>query len=311
MYHRVDAVDTDPWGICVAPEVFEEQIQYVSSRHPVITLSEAVGQVAAGAIKEQSVCITFDDGYADNYLLAKAILERYNCPATFFIPTAFIGTAEPFWWDELEYIFLHLRQLPRRLVLSINGEDLCYDINGDVLTESVWQQHKSWRWYETLPTDRCSVFLAVWERLRPLPLAAIKEQLAGLRVWAGCQAPPSFRSVMNREQFEAHFSNPLFSVGLHTHTHSDLGVSDERSQIEEIETNRRLLQTKDNIHSLHLAYPYGRYNDATITAVKQLKIAACFTTEGSRLNASSDITALGRYQVCNWGVEEFKSKLRL
>lgn len=42
------------------------------------------------------VCITFDDGYLDNYAHAVPILERYQVPAAFFVSTGIVGTDRRF-----------------------------------------------------------------------------------------------------------------------------------------------------------------------------------------------------------------------
>lgn len=283
MYHRIDAVDSDPWGICVEPAVFEEQIAYVSGRYPVISVAEAVHRITSENIGEQSICITFDDGYADNHLHAKPILEKYNCPATFFIPTAFIGSRKPFWWDELEYIFLH---------------------DADI-------ESKQWKWYQTPPSEACAIFFQQWKSLQPQPEAAIQETLSELRSSMGITLPKSFRSPMTRDQLRDLFSNSLFTAGLHTHTHPNLATRTKAGQTAEIKQGMDLLSGVYNIDTPCLAYPYGSYNEDTITAAYELNLKACFTTEAISLDENSHLFTLGRYQVDNWALDEFKNKLCL
>ncbi len=46
--------------------------------------------------------ITFDDGYADQYQYAFAILQRYGDVATFFVNVGTLGTPRHMSWDEVE-----------------------------------------------------------------------------------------------------------------------------------------------------------------------------------------------------------------
>jgi len=48
--------------------------------------------------REKYVCITFDDGYANN-LRMLPLLERYDIPATFYITTGNVEEQRCFWWD--------------------------------------------------------------------------------------------------------------------------------------------------------------------------------------------------------------------
>ncbi len=105
MYHRIEKVDTNPWGICISPQNFEKQICFLKENFNIITVDELVAAIASGNFTSNCVCITFDDGYANNYIHAKSILEKNNCPATFFIATASINQIKPFWWDVLEMFF--------------------------------------------------------------------------------------------------------------------------------------------------------------------------------------------------------------
>lgn len=90
IYHRV-LPQPDP----LRPEeidasCFDWQIRTLSSCFNVIPLAEAVPALAKGTLPPRAACITFDDGYADNYEVALPILKRRGVPATFFISSGFL-----------------------------------------------------------------------------------------------------------------------------------------------------------------------------------------------------------------------------
>jgi peptidoglycan/xylan/chitin deacetylase (PgdA/CDA1 family) len=105
LFHRVtDVIPED--GLTVHPERFRQIANLLQRRFHVVPLGE-VFQMAKG-LKElpgRSVAITFDDCYADN-LQAARLLAQLGLPATFFIPTGYIGSARRFAWDE------HLPPMP-------------------------------------------------------------------------------------------------------------------------------------------------------------------------------------------------------
>lgn len=312
MYHRIDETDTDPWDISVSPRHFEEQINFLKNNFSVISAAEAVRRVKEGNIAKTCVCLTFDDGYADNFIHAKPILEKYNCPATFFIPTAFTGVAEPFWWDELEMMFLHSSSLPSRLSIAVAGEQHNHTFSEEKLTEAQWQQHKKWRWYEEPPTARCAAFLSLWEALRPLRFESIKICISELRKWIGNDARfRQQRLPMSAEQLIVLAKCELFSIGLHTHTHPDLQGKEKETQEEEIIRCKNTLRRLYGIDSNCLAYPYGRYDKNTLEAAKTLNLDACFTTEAKRIGNTSEALNLGRFQVCDWNAEAFGKQMTL
>lgn len=309
MYHRIDVTDTDPWGICVSPENFEQQIQFLKSNLNVISIDNLIKQVTTGNIINNSVCITFDDGYADNYINAKSILEKYNCPATFFIATGYINQTKPFWWDELEMIFLHSKKLPPHVSLEIDGNSYKYVLNENELSDEQWQQHKQWKWFEAAPTDRCKAFINIWEKLKPLHYNEILIQLNKIKESCGYNENGEHRLPMNDQQLLKLSNNKLFSIGLHTHTHPDLQSKEKHIQAEEIVSCKKVLRNKLGIESNCFAYPFGNYNNDTIEVSKSLNLSACFTTEAININAESDVAKLGRYQVLNSDITSFKSQL--
>jgi len=91
MYHRVLS-QFDPFlKGDVTKEVFNWQVQILAKHFNVETLDNALKQLNDGTLKQGTVCITFDDGYADNHSLALPILKKHKVPATFFISTGHLN----------------------------------------------------------------------------------------------------------------------------------------------------------------------------------------------------------------------------
>jgi len=89
MYHHVNREPED--SISISPENFEIQIKYLAEAgYRSLHLPEFFRYLKGWNIPEKLVLITFDDGYADNYIYAYPILKKYNMKATIFPITAFI-----------------------------------------------------------------------------------------------------------------------------------------------------------------------------------------------------------------------------
>jgi peptidoglycan/xylan/chitin deacetylase (PgdA/CDA1 family) len=91
MYHRVlpapDPINT--WDVTAAE--FEGQMRALAAHFAPLPLGEAVARLARDALPPGAVCVTFDDGYADNLTQALPILQRHGIPATFFIATGYLN----------------------------------------------------------------------------------------------------------------------------------------------------------------------------------------------------------------------------
>ena len=89
-YHRVlPAHDPLLPGTPAAAE-FEHRMRWVKANFDVLALIDAVRALRENRLPKRALCITFDDGYADNYTVALPILRRLSLPATFFVATGFL-----------------------------------------------------------------------------------------------------------------------------------------------------------------------------------------------------------------------------
>ena len=299
MYHRVADLETDPWELAVSPVNFEAQIDYLTRKYKILKAEELAMQLKAGKLTADSICITFDDGYKDNVEAAMPILEKYNCPATFFIATKYLIDQQPYWWDELERIILHSLKLAPTLDVCINGEQLHFQLEDDGwLTDTQKQHHQKWTWEQVPPTQRCAAYYAIWEKLKPLPFSDIQATLTQLRLLIEKEAlNDTAHFPMTLSQLQELGKNPLFTIGLHTHTHPALKYHDRKAQLEELSTNNQQLETLLNRKIDTLSYPYGIFDDNTLSIVNGLSLSVAFTTNPRLVTALSHPYKLGRIPV--------------
>ena len=102
MYHSIDNPHHFS-GIVVSPDHFRKQIKYLKKhRYNVISLDRLVTAIKEKkSLPKNSVVITFDDGYEDNYTNAFSILKEYNFPATIFVIVNLVGHEGYVTWEQL------------------------------------------------------------------------------------------------------------------------------------------------------------------------------------------------------------------
>lgn len=99
VYHRLADTEDDPYGQAVRPETFARHLEMLAREHPVVPLRDLVER----RYEDGAVAITFDDGYADNLLIAA------NLPVTVFVTVEPVLDGRRFWWDEIAGIEPGLR----------------------------------------------------------------------------------------------------------------------------------------------------------------------------------------------------------
>lgn len=106
-YHRFPNHDGsesfDDGVIDTSAEEFEQHVASLKRHFNVVGVDELCAFAAGGSLPPNSVAITFDDGYLDNYLQALPILRKHGCKAIFFIATSFISQRRLYWWDRVAY----------------------------------------------------------------------------------------------------------------------------------------------------------------------------------------------------------------
>lgn len=142
MYHRVaDRIPGHPtptWN--VTPQRFYQQISGLQSAgFQAISLKKLLELSESGMpIPPRSFVITFDDGYANNYVEAWPILKRLNAPATIFLATDYLDSAGPFPFDD--WSMAGSRKVPTATWKPMTT-DQCYELLEDDLIELAAHTH--------------------------------------------------------------------------------------------------------------------------------------------------------------------------
>lgn len=313
MYHRIAAPVTDVWDLAVAPARFEQQLRVLKGLGTVVAAPELAERLKKRVLRRRSLVITFDDGYLDNYLVAKPLLEQVQLPATFFVASGAVGQVREFWWDELEAVFLQSARLPGEFSLLIQDQPVQADLTTEQqLSSELRRQHHHWR-ADTAPppTARAALFYRVWQLLRPLPYAEQQLTLEQIRAWARAPAParPDYQ-IVSGSQLRELGQNPLFTIGAHTVTHPALASHGPAFQARELSASRQALREATGQNVELLAYPYGNFGAETPGIAAEVGFKAAFTTQAGLITNASESYQLGRFQVADWDGDEFRRRLR-
>lgn len=93
-YHRV--ADSHPNSWTIGCQRFRQHLDYCQRYFEVIDLSEMQSRIHDRASNRPAVCITFDDGYAENSDFALPLLIQRRVPCTYFVCTSNILDQTPF-----------------------------------------------------------------------------------------------------------------------------------------------------------------------------------------------------------------------
>ncbi len=93
-YHRVADQNPNPWTI--SQRAFQHQLNWLQRHFDIVSLGEAQSRIRSGFNDRPTVCITFDDGYADNSAFALPLMIKRGLPVTYFVTTKQAMTGAPF-----------------------------------------------------------------------------------------------------------------------------------------------------------------------------------------------------------------------
>lgn len=83
----------------ISTQAFWRQVRFLQRHYRVVSLGEAVELLKSGHVDTPTVVLTFDDGYADNFLSLRAVAHELGIPVTLFLATEPISVQQEFQHD--------------------------------------------------------------------------------------------------------------------------------------------------------------------------------------------------------------------
>jgi peptidoglycan/xylan/chitin deacetylase (PgdA/CDA1 family) len=305
VYHRVAESNVDPWVLGVTPKHFREQLQVLTTVANPVSLRQVAGAKSDRDLPPRPVCITFDDGYADNLLAAKPALEAFGVPGTVFVTPGYLGIPDDLWWDEMSKLILDPATRQNELRMTLNGKEHIYPFAPSAEPDP----YTKWRAWDSSPGPRQSAYLEIYGLLVKLPDADRERAMEQLRAGATrAQADRRQHRCMTEDELRELAAGDLVEIGAHTLTHPVLSSLPPEQQQHEIGGSKRRLEELTGKSITSFAYPYGKkmhYTRQTMKTVEANGFACACSNFGGLVTRTSNRFALPRFQPMNWNGDQF------
>jgi len=223
---------------------FKQHLRFYKKHFNVISLDDYYEQKFSR--DKFNICLTFDDGFANNYKYVLPLLAQYQLPATFFV-TAIRAAGYDILWND--FLGIVSRYGPQ----NIQFENERY------------QQGLHNKYFSTpdgvslVERLRSSGFPQKAEMMRLLyPATPFRLNTADEDYWL----------QMTEEQLRELFRSPYATIGAHGHYHNDLARIDIKDAEAEISFSKLYLETITGKQVKSFAFPYGSYSPQVVNAAK-------------------------------------------
>lgn len=228
----------------ITEKYLEEIIQYLQKEnYEFISLDELHNRLKDPNLKQKRkfICITFDDGYLDNYTLAYPILKKHNIPFAIYIATDFPDKKALLWWYMVEDLVLKEKEIQ----FEFKEKKHTFITKTTKQKESAYSQIRDL----ILSSHKSDIKTLVKNLFEPYQIYA--EDYAN-------------KLAMSWQDVKALSLDPLVTLAAHTVTHTPLSQLKNDEVKSEIQNSVEIIESHINKKIKHFSYPYGHKEAASI-----------------------------------------------
>jgi peptidoglycan/xylan/chitin deacetylase (PgdA/CDA1 family) len=258
-------------------KTFVKLLDCIQKHYLIKDLSE-VAKLRSESSKKRGnyVCLTFDDGYRDNFEVARTILFRKGIPATFFVPVSQINKNEPYWWDYLCGIMDHDRDEFRNWTKSID-EGIARLV--DLKPERKGTARKIVRRLNDYDEEKRNAFL-----YKLVSAFGTSKQKDLIMTWTEIKQ----------------LAEDGFAIGSHSLSHIPLTDLPDDLAKEEIEMSKTNIENKLNIDVEGFSYPRGSHTLKHAAMVEEAGYSYAVTTYFGKNRRGCDPFRLSRRNISDY-----------
>lgn len=253
---------------------FCEQVDYLASRYTPVTVEQVIGHYRAGeALPENSVLLTFDDGYRDHFDYVFPVLQKKKIQGAFYIPRRVL----------LERDILDVNKIHFILAAQPDKGELVRHIDRVVEETPGLQPLENYRrdYYAANRWDGAEVIYVKRMLQHALP-EALRQRLVGdlfRRYVTADTAAFAEELYVNTQDAKAMIEGGMH-IGSHGSRHVWLNRMSEEEQRQDIMNSFPMLAALGiPQQGFTFCYPYGGYNADTVRLLEELGCSIAFTVE--------------------------------
>jgi peptidoglycan/xylan/chitin deacetylase (PgdA/CDA1 family) len=278
MYHSVmddpASAEMTLGDIVHSTTIFRAQMEVVARFFRPVGLEDVL-QFLKGekGLPPRAVAVTFDDGYADNYGAANAILTPLGIPAAFYVTVECIERQRPPWPSLVRYAFL-------------TSKKSCWSESGGVV------------WALKSTEQRMRAFQRAAEKCSMLIGRAQDDFVESLERYLETERPLQMQQLMMTWDQLRELARSGHIVGSHTMTHPNLAHVAESDARSELLWAKRELEQKLGMSVMHFAYPcpalHPHWSDRTVQTSREVGYKTAVTTDRGVVRRHDDPLSLRR-----------------
>lgn len=269
MYHRVlpkdsPARQSEQPGMYVSPETLDLHLAELKRHFELVHLDDWLRRAKEGQPLPKLACaLTFDDGWRDNYDFALPVLMKHQAPATIFLVSSYIGTAQRFWPNRLIKLVLMESAQPGSVPFPAKLRQLVEPLLNSSLQGSIGVE-------EVAPIVRQALGLKESEIRELIDSAATQAQLS-----------EDDRDILDQNEIVRMASTGLVRFGSHSITHFrlDESASEKLLQAEIVQSRAQLQEVCGQPINL-FCYPNGITCAAAVELTSRHYLGAVNTDTG-------------------------------
>lgn len=290
LYHSINKLDIDVNLLAVTPEHFYEQMRWIKSRYPIVRFEDNWN-----LLSEDSICITFDDGYRDNFLNAIPILNELEIPATIFVSTSNIDTPYEMWWHELERNLLVEKEYKKEFVLQDPFWGCTWNVSTKERREDLYGT-LHWIINNYITAEKCN------------------DWLRQLREWNDYTNAGREQNYFLQTADLKNMNLKNITIGAHTVNHPMLSKLSKEEQYREINDSKQKLEEIFDKEINVFSYPFGGrddYNKDSVDLCSQLGFIKAAANEIGIWKKGTNKYEVPRCIVRDWNLEEYQKRIEL
>lgn len=224
-------------GLVVTPDELRWILASLLPHFETLAVSDAIRKHREGACSRSLLAITFDDGQWDNFEYAIPVLRELGVPATFYLPTDFIGGSHLLWHDQAAFTW--------QAAADAGGLAVFADALDHRSPDSIGSP---------------AAFLEALKKLAP----GVRQELVHEASEAVGFAAPGWARMMDWREVNR-LSDMGHEIGSHGCSHALLPQLDSEGQSAELKGSMHAVQQFTSRRATSVCYPNGSFNELTLS----------------------------------------------